>query len=132
VTLAYDFPCAPDVCRANGSPAVISPFTKTDGKGSSIYDIPEGARLAIKPQISKSEVENACSLIKGCIVWVMNMQRYGGFIVDNSGHPKTYAEGMATAHWDPNIWSSNMLGHIPTDWYVVIDWNYPATKTTGQ
>src|SRR5512139_875819 len=39
VTLAYDYPCSPEVCAANGWPAVIPPFTKTDGKGGSKYDI---------------------------------------------------------------------------------------------
>jgi predicted sugar kinase len=56
------------------------------------------------------------------------MQEYGGFIVDNSGHPKTYAEGNATANWDPSVWTDDMLSHIPSDWYAVIDWNSPSTK----
>jgi hypothetical protein len=66
--------------------------------------------------------------MKGCMLWVLNMQEYGGFIVDDSGHPKTYAEGDATAHWDPAVWSNDMLRNIPPEWYAVIDWNHPATK----
>jgi len=127
VTIAYDYPCAPDVCQANGWPAVIPPFTKTDGEGVSKFDIPEGARLVIRPEISREDIIVACLDVKGCVVWALNMQEYGGFIVDNSGHPKTYAEGNATANWDTSVWSSNMLSHIPPDWYAVIDWNYPAT-----
>ena len=128
VTLAYDHPCEPEICWQNGLPAYIPPFRKTDGRGTSPYDLPEGARLAVRPEISREEIVEACAGVKGCIVWVLNMQEYGGFIVDNSDHPKTYAEGDATAHWDPSVWSRTMLRDIPTDWYVVIDWNYPSTK----
>ena len=128
VTLAYDFPCAPEVCQQNGWPASIPPFRKTDGKGASKYDIPEGARIAIRPEISRDEIVKACADVKGCILWALNMQQYGGFIVDKSGHPKTYAEGNPTANWDPSVWNENMLSTIPPDWYIVIDWNSPSTK----
>ena len=126
VTLAYDYPCAADVCPKYGWPSSIPPFRKTDGKGQDPYDIPEGARIAIRPEITREQVQKACGGIKGCVIWALNMQKYGGFIVDNSGHPKTYAEGDPTAHWDPSIWTEDMLRNIPSDWYVVIDWNYPS------
>ncbi|MBI5842262.1 MAG: hypothetical protein HZB19_19420 [Chloroflexi bacterium] len=128
VTIAYDFPCEPGVCQANGWPAVIPPFTKTDGEGTSQFDIPEGARIAIRPEISLKEMRSACSGVKGCEVWLLSMQQYGGFIVDDSGHPKTYAEGNATANWSSAMWPADMLRNVPPDWYVVIDWNYPSTK----
>lgn len=128
VTLAYNHPCQVEICQQNGWPAYIPPFRKTDGRGISTYDIPEGARLAIRPEISQEDIVEACAGIKGCIVWTLNMQQYGGFIVDNSDHPKTYAEGNATADWDSSVWSQTMLRDIPSDWYVVIDWNTPSTK----
>jgi hypothetical protein len=128
VTIAYDYPCTPEVCQQNNWPASIPPFRKTDGRGTSQYDIPEGARLAIRPEIPQEDIVQACNGIRGCVVWVLNMQEFGGFIVDNSDHPKTYAEGNATARWDPSVWTENMLRNIPTDWYVVIDWNVPSTK----
>jgi hypothetical protein len=56
------------------------------------------------------------------------MQEYGGFVVDNSDHPKTYAEGDPTANWDPSIWTNSMLRNIPPEWYVVIDWNTSSTQ----
>lgn len=55
------------------------------------------------------------------------MQFYGGFIVDQSGHPKTYAEGNATAHGDAEVWFADMLRNIPIDWCVVIDWEHLTT-----
>lgn len=128
VTLAYNYPCTAEACQLSGWPASIPPFHKTDGKGMEQYDIPEGARLAIRPEISQDQIQQACAEVKGCIVWATAMQKYGGFIVDNSGHPKTYAEGNPTAHWDPAVWTDDMLKNIPADWYVVIDWNYPSTK----
>lgn len=128
VTIAYDYPCAPEVCQQNGWPAFVPPFRKTDGRGNSQYDLPEGARLAIRPEVTPEDIETACASKKGCIVWVQNMQEYGGFVVDNSDHPKTYAEGHPTAAWNPSDWTKDMLRDIPTDWFVVIDWNYPSTK----
>jgi hypothetical protein len=127
VTLAYDYPCAPDVCRASGLPEFIPPFTKTDGRGLSMYDVPEGARIFIHPEITAEEITNACSGVKGCIIWVTAMQKFGGFVVDNSDHPKTGTEGNATANWDPKIWSKDMLRDIPPEWYDIIDWNYPIS-----
>lgn len=128
LTLAYDHPCAPVVCQQSGWPASIPPFRKTDGEGTSPFDIPEGARLAIRPEISKAQIEAACGEIKGCLVWTLAMQEYGGFLVDRSGHPKTYAEGNASANWDASLWTDDMLRDIPADWYVVIDWNTPSAK----
>jgi hypothetical protein len=128
VTLAYDYPCEPEICRLNDWPASIPPFRKTDGRGNALYDIPEGARLAIRPDISQTDIEEVCDGIKGCLAWILAMQEYGGFVVDNSDHPKTYAEGNATANWDPSVWSSRMLRNIPQEWYVVIDWNTPSTQ----
>lgn len=126
VTLAYDSPCAPHICAANGWPAFIPPFTRTDGEGYARYDIPEGARMVIRPEIPMSAIVDACRGVQGCIVWAAAMQIYGGFIVDNSGHPKTYPEGEATAQWDPAVWSKDMLRHIPPDWYDILDWDTPA------
>jgi len=122
VTIAYDYPCAPDVCEANDWPVVIPPFKKTDGHGNAMMDIPEGARLIIRPEISNEEISNACSGIKGCVIWALNMQTFGGFIVDNSDHPKTYAEGNTTANWSSEIWTNDMLRNIPPDWYAILDW----------
>lgn len=123
VTLAYDFPCSLEACARNGWPYMVPPFTLSDGKGVSQYDIPEGARMIIRPEITLEEIHVACREVKGCIAWAQTMQKYGGFIVDNGGHPKTYAEGDATAHWDPKIWSAEMLRYIPKEWYAVLDWD---------
>lgn len=131
VTLAYDFPCGPDICALNGWPYMIPPFTLSDGKGESPYDIPEGARIVIRPDITVADIRIACQNVSGCIAWVQAMQKYGGFIVDNGGHPKTYAEGDATAHWNPKIWSKDMLQFIPKNWYAVLDWNTPFASKTG-
>ena len=126
VTISYDFPCAPGNCESNGWPAVIPPFRKTDGSGWSQFDIPEGARLVIRPEISLEEIQRACDGVQGCILWTQNMQSHGGFIVDQCGHPKTYAEGNATANWDPDVWFADMLRNIPLEWYAVINWEHPA------
>ena len=61
--------------------------------------------------------------MKGCITWIINMQIYGGFIVDNSDHPKTYGEGNETANWNTDLWTSDMLRDIPMDWYAILDFD---------
>lgn len=132
VTLAYDYPCEPEICQSNGWPSVVSPFLTTDGRGKSKYDIPEGARIVIRPEITKEEIYNVCSGVKGCIIWTENMKTFGGFVVDNSGHPKTYAEGNDSANWDADIWFNDMLSGIPSSWYVVIDWNFPEVVTQNE
>jgi hypothetical protein len=121
VTLAYDSPCKPLVCEENGKPPFVPPFTKTDGRGTLPTDIPEGARMVIKPDITWNEIYEACLGVKGCLVWMVNMQVFGGFIVDNSDHPKTYGEGSETAKWDQNVWNREMLRSIPTDWFAILD-----------
>jgi len=121
VTLAYDSPCKPEICIENGKPEVVFPFTKTDGRGNLPSDIPEGARMVIRPEITWPEIHEACHGIRGCEVWVLTMQIYGGFIVDNSDHPKTYGEGNQTAKWHPDIWTKDMLQNIPTDWFAILD-----------
>lgn len=123
VTIAYDYPCAAASCEKYGLPSFIPPFTKTDGDGTQAMDIPEGARMAIRPEITVDQIIEACNAVQGCVTWAITMQTYGGFIVDNSGHPKTFGEGSATANWNPQIWSKHMLNGIPSSWYVVLDWN---------
>lgn len=128
VTIAYDYPCAPRICQLNGWPEVIPPFTKTDGRGKSFSDIPEGARMVVRPEITLKDIQEACHDMKGCIAWITNMQVFGGFIVDRSGHPKTYGEGMLSANWNYEYWTNNMLKDIPQDWYSILDWDTVATN----
>lgn len=125
LTLGYNYPCASASCLAHGYPASAPPFTKTDGSGTAPYDLPEGARLAIRPEITAAQIQQACAGVTGCVAWVKAMQSYGAYIVDRSGHPKTYGEGNITAQWDPAIWTDKMLQNVPQSWYIVLDWNFP-------
>lgn len=125
VTLAYDYPCAASSCVQHGYPAFVAPFTRTDGSGTARYDLPEGAHLAIRPEITDGQIQQACAGVSGCAAWAKAMRTYGGYIVDKSGHPKTYPEGSLTAGWNPSMWSDKMLQNIPQAWYIVLDWNVP-------
>lgn len=128
VTLGYDYPCSAKTCAAQGWPEVIPPFKRTDGTGTHLYDIPMGARLVIRPEITQEQITSVCQGVLGCLVWVTNMQQYGGFIVDRSGGAKTYGEGNLTANWSSLIWHRRMLRDIPHAWFAVLDWSAPQTS----
>ena len=114
VTLAYDYPVSRRSVSKMAGALPSHRFEKQTVEASRSYDIPEGARLAIRPEISREEIIDACSALQGCVVWALNMQEYGGFIVDNSDHPKTYAEGNVTADWDASLWTREHAAGYPT------------------
>jgi hypothetical protein len=65
-------------------PASIPPFTDR-WKRPSPYDIP-GRTAAIRPGITQEEIVDALPLYR-VVLFGLTMQKYGGFIVDNSDHP---------------------------------------------
>ncbi len=113
IAFGYDYP----------SSLFVYPATKSDGKGSITNDLPEGARLQLKPNATESEINSWCTgtgiNTASCKIVVKALQEYGMIVVDGSGHPKIYAEDNKTANWG-SLWSSKIPSKIPLSAFKVI------------
>jgi len=95
----------------------VHPATKSDGAGGP-DDLPEGTRLQLDPQISKAELRDwGC---RGpCLTIATALQRYGMYVVDNSGRAKIMLEFEATAGW--NGWlDDETVSPIPLSAFKVL------------
>jgi hypothetical protein len=108
LAFAYDFPTA----------QVVYPATKSDGKGSPGSDVPEGARLQLNPSLSRRQIRRwGC---KGaCLTIARALQRYGMYVIDNSGRPKIMLEDEGTARWR-GIVSAKTVEPIPLNAFRVL------------
>ena len=121
LVLGYDYPCSQSNCEARGYPHFIFPAIKSDGIGTSSFDLPEGTRLQLDPHASEEEIEEWCGDDRYCRVIVRAMQEYGVYVMENSGHPKIYVEDDATAHWDIYLDEDTVSG-IPYTAFQVLNW----------
>jgi hypothetical protein len=88
LAFAYDGPSA----------AHVYPATKSDGRRAGTGALPEGSRLQLDPQLGAARIRSwGCRGV--CLVVARALQRYGMYIVDNSGRPKLIFEYSGTAHW---------------------------------
>jgi RTX calcium-binding nonapeptide repeat (4 copies) len=95
----------------HASPSHVFPATKSDGKGSVTRDLPEGSRLQLDPALSDHEIE-AWGCTGPCLVIARALQRYGMYVIDNSGRPKIMLEYEGTAHWNGLV-TSKTVSPIP-------------------
>lgn len=108
LAFAYDHPTS----------AYVYPASKSDGLSSDAFDLPEGSRLQLDPRLSRHDLRQ-----RGCVgaCWTIAraLQRYGMYVVDNSGRPKLMLEYEATARW----WGQNAktVSPIPMDAFRVLD-----------
>ena len=88
LAFAYDGPNAESVY----------PATKSDGLRAGEATLPEGARLQLDPSLSAARIRSwGCR--GACLVVARALQRYGMYVVDNSGRPKIMFEYEGTARW---------------------------------
>lgn len=88
------------------APTYVYPASKSDGKSTDPDALPEGARLQLDPTMTEAQLRDAgCS--SAAIVIAKAMQRYGMYVIDNSGSDKIMLEYNGTA--DPS-WSSLGVG----------------------
>lgn len=74
----------------------VYPATKSDGASSDPRSLPEGARLQLSPGLSRGELRaRGCG--RAALIIAKAMQRYGMYVVDNSGSTKVMLEASATA-----------------------------------
>lgn len=101
----------------NPAPDHTYPATKSDGGGGS-GDIPEGGRLQLDPTISAAQIRSwGCK--KACFTIARALQRYGMYVIDNSGRPKIMMEYDDTAHWH-GVVSSKTPNPIPLSAFKVV------------
>jgi hypothetical protein len=107
LAFAYDAP----------GPTHVYPATKSDGNGTAA-DLPEGARLQLDPAIGAERLRSwGCT--GACLVIARALQRYGMFVVDNSGRPKVMAEYDATARWGRTL-DADTVSPIPLSAFRVL------------
>jgi len=88
LAFAYDGPIAQHVY----------PATKSDGVRTGPGALPEGARLQLDPSLGPGRIRSwGCR--RACLVVARALQRYGMYVIDNSGRPKLLFEYDGTAHW---------------------------------
>lgn len=108
LAFAYDYPTEQS----------IYPATKSDGQGTRGADVPEGARLQLDPRLTERQIRGwGCS--GPCLTIARALQRYGMFVIDNSGRPKVMLEYEGTARWR-GVVSSRTVQPIPLSAFRVL------------
>jgi hypothetical protein len=92
IAFAYNYP----------SPAYVYPARKSDGSGDAATAFPEGTRLQLDPSLTDTQLA-ALGIKNDALVVAHALQKYGMFVVDNSGRAKIYFEDDRTARWLQNI-----------------------------
>jgi hypothetical protein len=108
LAFAYNFPAARHVY----------PATKSDGAGEPGRDMPEGTRMQLDPGLSRRQIERwGC---RGpCLTIARALQRYGMYVIDNSGRPKVILEYEDTARWRGFV-DAETAGPIPLSAFRVL------------
>jgi hypothetical protein len=87
------------------------PASKSDGKGTTGRDLPEGTRLQLDPTLTTTDLTRLGVTPTGLII-AKALQQYGMYVVDNSGSAKVYLQDRTSAGWDTTI-TRTTLGAIP-------------------
>ena len=122
IAFAYDYPCSSSVCNSNGYPYYVWPASKSDGKGTESGDLPQGARLHISPPPTESELKKWCGSDTTCEIIVNALEKYGMFVIDNSGHAKMYPESNVTANWGDML-TDKTVREIPLSRFKVLEFS---------
>lgn len=73
----------------------VFPATKSDGTGGA-GGVPEGTRYQLDPSL---DVDKVCASSPVGAMMARAMQRFGVYVVDNSGRTKLFVEGEDSAKW---------------------------------
>jgi hypothetical protein len=88
----------------------VFPATKSDGTGGA-GGVPEGSRYQLDPSIN---VNTMCGSSPVALMMARAMQKYGVYVVDNSGRTKIFVEGNPSANWGGTL-TANTPYCIPVD-----------------
>jgi hypothetical protein len=100
------------------APEFRFPASKTDGEGLLGLDPPEGARLQLDPTLTEAHFD-AWGLSAPAKIIARALQRYGMYVIDNSGSSKIYLEDRITAGWGSEI-DRNLPSRIPWSAFRVV------------
>lgn len=100
------------------STTFVYPASKSDGRGVTDVDLPEGSRLQLNPELTDADFD-AWGLSAEAKVIARALQQYGMYTVDNSGSSKLFLEDRLTAGWGTSITRSLVSG-IPWAQFRVI------------
>jgi hypothetical protein len=112
IAFAYAYP----------SPMYVYPARKSDGSGDPATDFPEGTRLQLDPSLTDTQLA-ALGVKDDALVVAHALQRYGMFVVDNSGRAKIYFEDDRTARWLQSVTAATVRAIPLSDFSAVA----PAT-----
>jgi hypothetical protein len=76
----------------------VYPASKSDGRGTTGVDLPEGTRLQLDPSLTEADFDRM-GLTQQARVVARALQEYGMIVVDNSGSSKIMLEDEKTADW---------------------------------
>jgi hypothetical protein len=109
------------------SPAsgIVYPASKSDGGGVTGVDAPEGTRLQLDPSLTDADFQ-AWGLAPEAKIIARAMQRYGMYVIDNSGSSKVYLEDRLTAKWSASI-TRNLTAKIPLSKFRAVAAPTPPT-----
>jgi hypothetical protein len=95
----------------------VWPATKSDGAGPPT-GLPEGSRLQLDPTLDDADFDRmGCS--GPCRTIARALQRYGMYVIDNSGRPKVMLEYVGTAGWDGLV-DTDTVRPIPLSSFRVV------------
>jgi hypothetical protein len=100
------------------APVFRFPASKSDGDGLAGVDPPEGARIQLDPTLTDADF-TAWGLSPAAKTIARALQRYGMYIIDNSGSSKIYLEDRMTAGWGSDIGRS-LPSRIPWSAFRVV------------
>ncbi|MGI9657893.1 MAG: hypothetical protein ACR2OD_03210, partial [Gaiellaceae bacterium] len=109
LAFAYDAPAG----------TFVYPAGKSDGSGSGLGALPEGARLQLDPALSDAQI-GAWGCAGACLTIAHALQRYGMYVVDNSGRAKVMMEFEGTASWNGLV-TAGTAAPIPLSAFKVLD-----------
>jgi hypothetical protein len=96
----------------------VYPATKSDGQRTGPGALPEGTRLQLDPGLGAARLRSwGCR--GACLVVARALQRYGMYVVDNSGRPKVNFEYAGTARWRATI-NAATVSPIPLTAFKVL------------
>jgi hypothetical protein len=112
---------------AYSSPAsgIVYPAAKSDGAGVTGVDAPEGTRLQLDPSLTDADFQ-AWGLAPEAKVIARALQKYGMYVIDNSGSSKIYLEDRLTANWSSSV-TRNLTAKIPLSRFRAVAAPVPPT-----